>query len=320
MQSEKILIIGACGQVGTELTIELRKIYGSSNVIATDVKDKAEGIFTEGPFHTLSVMDKQNIIDLVKKYNISQVYNLAALLSATAEKNPMFGWQLNMEGHLNVLNIAKDNGINKVYWPSSIAVFGPTTPRINTPQDCVMDPNTVYGITKLAGERWNEWFWNKYKVDVRSIRYPGLISYKTEPGGGTTDYAVHIFYHALKESFYKCFLSEKTELPMLYMSDAIKATIQIMDADQANIKTRSSYNLAGFSFTPEEIAKEITKYIPDFNITYEPDFRQSIADSWPGSIDDSKARLDWGWNNDFNFESMVKDMLDNIKVMIQEKV
>jgi nucleoside-diphosphate-sugar epimerase len=315
MAETKILIIGACGQVGTELTLRLREIYGEGNVMATDIKP-AEGLFKDGPYEELNALDKDKMLDLVKKHKITQIYHLAALLSATAEKNPMFGWDLNMNSLLYMLNIAKDNGVKKVYWPSSIAVFGPTTPRKNTPQDTIMDPNTVYGITKLAGERWCEYYFQKYGVDTRSLRYPGLISYKTEPGGGTTDYAVHIFYEALKNGHYTSFLKEGTELPMLYMPDAIKATIDIMEADADKIKVRSSYNLAGFSFAPEDIAAEIKKHIPGFSIDYAADFRQAIADSWPGSIDDSRARKDWGWKNDYDMPAMVKDMLDNIRLKV----
>jgi nucleoside-diphosphate-sugar epimerase len=316
MAETNILILGACGQVGTELTVRLREIYGNTHVITTDLK-AAEGVFTEGAHEILDVMQKDAMLALVKKYRITQIYHLAALLSATAEKNPMFGWQLNMDSLLYVLNIAKDNNIQKVYWPSSIAVFGPTTPRKNTPQDTIMDPNTVYGISKLAGERWCEYFYQKFGVDTRSIRYPGLISYKTEPGGGTTDYAVHIFYEALRSGSYQCFLKADTPLPMLYMPDAIKATVDLMEAPAEKVKIRSSYNLGGFSFTPEELAASIKKHIPDFSITYQPDFRQAIADSWPGSIDDSRAKEDWGWKPDYNMEDMVKDMLDNVKLKIE---
>ena len=319
MANDNILIIGSCGQVGTELYLKLRENYGINNVIATDLKP-AEGIFTDGPYHVLDAMDNNGILELVKKYKITQIYHLAALLSATAEKNPMFGWQLNMESLLHVLNIAKDNSIAKVYWPSSIAVFGPGTPRKDTPQDTVMDPNTVYGITKLAGERWCEYYFAKYGVDVRSLRYPGLISYKTEPGGGTTDYAVHIFYEALKHKKYTSFLKEGTALPMLYMPDAIKATLDLMEAPAEKIKIRSSYNLAGFSFTPEVLAEEIRKHIPEFELDYAPDFRQAIADSWPGSIDDSRARTDWGWGNDYDMQAMVADMLLNIKEKVSQSV
>jgi nucleoside-diphosphate-sugar epimerase len=314
MGTDKIMIIGACGQVGTELTLRLRDIFGNANVLATDIKE-AEGIFKEGPFEILNALDSKKIAELVGKYNITQVYHLAALLSATAEKNPMFGWQLNMQSLLDVLNIAKDQKLHKVYWPSSIAVFGPNTPRINTPQHTIMDPSTVYGISKLAGERWCEYYFNKYGVDVRSIRYPGLISYKTEPGGGTTDYAVHIFYEAIKQGSYECFLSADTALPMLYMPDAIKGTIELMEAPAGEVRIRSSYNLSGFSFTPAELAVIIQKHIPEFNISKKPDIRQAIADSWPASIDDSAARKDWGWKPDYDLEAMVSDMLENISAM-----
>ncbi|RYD83397.1 MAG: NAD-dependent epimerase/dehydratase family protein [Sphingobacteriales bacterium] len=311
MEKQKILILGAGGQVGTELTITLRENLGNDAVVATDIKP-AEGIFTNGPYEMLDVMDEKKILEVVQKHKPTQIYHLAALLSATAEKNPMFGWDLNMKSLLSVLNISRDNNIQKVYWPSSIAVFGPTTPRENTPQDTIMDPNTVYGISKLAGERWCEYYFQKYGLDVRSLRYPGLISYKTEPGGGTTDYAVHIFYEALKHNKYTCFLSENTPLPMLYMPDAIKATLELMEAPAENIKIRSSYNLGGVSFTPAQLAEEIKKHLPDFSINYEPDFRQKIADSWPGSIDDSRAKQDWNWKADYDTAAMVKDMLENI--------
>lgn len=312
MPETKILITGAGGQVGTELTLKLREAFGKANIIATDIKP-AEGIFQDGPYEVLDVLDRDTMLSLVKKHNITQIYHLAALLSATGEKDPMFAWKLNMESLLLVLNVARDNNIGKVYWPSSIAVFGPSTPRRDTPQDTVMDPNTVYGISKLAGERWCDYYFRKYKLDVRSLRYPGLISYKAEPGGGTTDYAIHIFYEAIRQGRYTCFLKENTVLPMLYMPDAIKATVDLMEAPAENIKVRSSYNLAGFSFTPGELAHEIIKHIPGFSIDYAPDFRQGIADSWPGSIDDSHARGDWGWQPRYDFGNMVADMLENIR-------
>jgi nucleoside-diphosphate-sugar epimerase len=315
MAHTNVLILGGCGQVGTELATGLKEIYGTNHVVVSDLKPAAEAM-VDGPYEVINVMDQAAILDVVKKHKITQIYHLAALLSATAEKSPMFGWQLNMESLLHVLNIAKDNNIAKVYWPSSIAVFGPGTPRKDTPQDTVMDPNTVYGISKLAGERWCEYYFQKYGVDTRSMRYPGLISYKTEPGGGTTDYAIHIFYEALRNGTYECFLKEDTMLPMLYMPDAVKATLELMEAPADKIKIRSSYNLGGFSFTPADLAKEIKKHIPDFTITYKPDFRQAIADSWPGSIDDSRARNDWGWKPDFDVDKMVKDMLGNIRQKI----
>jgi len=312
MADTNVLILGGCGQVGTELATGLKNLYGNDHVVVSDIKTAAEAN-VDGLYEMIDVMDKEALFSVIKKHKITQVYHLAALLSATAEKNPMFGWQLNMESLLHVLNIAKENHISKVYWPSSIAVFGPGTPKKNTPQDTVMDPNTVYGISKLAGERWCEYYYQKYNVDVRSIRYPGLISYKAEPGGGTTDYAIHIFYDALKKNSYECFLSEHTELPMLYMPDAIKATIALMEAPADKVKIRSSYNLAGFSFDPAGLAKEIEKQLPGFSISYKPDFRQAIAESWPGSIDDSRAKADWQWAPDYSLEDMVKDMLLNIK-------
>jgi nucleoside-diphosphate-sugar epimerase len=258
-------------------------------------------------------MNAQGLLEIVKRHNINQVYLLAALLSATAEKMPKFGWDLNMQGLFNVLDLAKEKIIQKVYWPSSIAVFGPNTPRENTPQFTIMEPSTVYGISKQAGERWCEYYFNKYGVDVRSLRYPGLIGWKSAPGGGTTDYAVHIFHEALKSGSYECFLSENTTLPMMYMPDAIKATIGIMEADYQKVKIRSSYNLSGFSFSPKDIALEIKKYIPDFSISYLPDSRQQIADSWPQSIDSREAGIDWGWKPEYDLAAMTKDMIKNLK-------
>lgn len=310
MATDKILIVGSQGQIGLELTQELRAIYGNENVIASDVKAPEQ---SNGPFETLDIMDKNRLDEIFKKHNVTQVYLLAALLSATAEKNPRFAWDLNMEGLFNVLNAAKDGVIKKVYWPSSIAVFGPTTPKKNTPQYTVMEPNTIYGISKQAGERYCEYYNQKYGVDVRSIRYPGLIGYKSAPGGGTTDYAVHIYHEALKNKKYECFLSADTELPMMYMPDALKATITLMEAPAEQVKIRSSYNVAGMSFNPEEIAAEIRKYIPDFTISYNPDFRQAIANSWPQSIDDTHAKADWGWKPQYDLAGMTKDMLENLK-------
>jgi nucleoside-diphosphate-sugar epimerase len=310
MATDKILIVGSQGQIGLELTQELRAIYGNDNVIASDVKAPEQ---SNGPFETLDVMDKNRLDEIFKKHNITQVYLLAALLSATAEKNPRFAWDLNMEGLFNVLNAAKDGVIKKVYWPSSIAVFGPTTPKKNTPQYTVMEPNTIYGISKQAGERYCEYYHQKYGVDVRSIRYPGLIGHKSAPGGGTTDYAVHIYHEALKNKKYECFLSADTELPMMYMPDALKATINLMEAPAEQVKIRSSYNVAGMSFNPEDIAAEIRKHIPEFTISYNPDFRQAIANSWPQSIDDTQAREHWDWKPQYDLASMTKDMLDNLK-------
>lgn len=309
----KILIIGACGQIGTELTHNLRKIYGVENVIASDVRKLNNSVVNDGIFEVVNALDFNQIQELVEKYKITDVYLMAALLSATAEKNPAFAWDLNMNSLFHVLNLAKDGKIRKIFWPSSIAVFGPTTPKENTPQYTVMEPSTVYGISKQAGERWCEYYHNIYGVDVRSIRYPGLISWTTLPGGGTTDYAVDIYYKALESGAYECFLSENTGLPMMYMDDAIRATIQIMQAPKEQIKIRSSYNLSAISFTPKEIAAEIKKHIPEFTITYNPDFRQKIADSWPSSIDDSKAREDWGWQHEFDMDKMTRVMLENLK-------
>ncbi|MDN3705569.1 L-threonine 3-dehydrogenase [Myroides ceti] len=309
----RILIIGACGQIGSELTAKLREIYGTDNVVASDIRKGDQDVFKSGPFEVLDAMNFDAVAAVVEKYEIEEVYLMAALLSATAEKNPAFAWDLNMNSLFHVLNLAKENKIKKVFWPSSIAVFGPTTPRDNTPQYTVMEPSTVYGISKQTGERWCEYYFNKYGVDVRSIRYPGLISWKTLPGGGTTDYAVDIYYKAVEENKYTCFLSENTALPMMYMDDAIKATIGIMQAPEEQIKIRSSYNLSAMSFTPREIAASIEKVQPGFTIDYVPDFRQSIADSWPASIDDQKAREDWGWKHDFDLESMTKEMLENLK-------
>jgi nucleoside-diphosphate-sugar epimerase len=309
MSKDTILIIGANGQIGIELAENLRQIYGENQVIASDIKALPNQV---GIFETLDVMNKQAFLDIVKKHNVTQVYLLAALLSATAEKNPRFAWDLNMEGLFHVLDAAKEGVIKKVYWPSSIAVFGPTTPRDNTPQYTVMEPNTIYGISKQAGERYCEYYHKKYAVDVRSIRYPGLIGYKSAPGGGTTDYAVHIYHEALKNNSYTSFLSAETTLPMMYMPDAIRGTIELMEASAELVKIRSSYNLAGISFNPEDIAASIRQHIPEFKIQYEPDFRQQIADSWPRSIDDSYARNDWGWQPNFNLEKMTADMLANL--------
>ena len=311
--STKILIIGACGQIGTELTQKLRAIYGVENVIASDIRKLNVDVVNSGPFEVVNALDYNQIQHLVEIHNIDEVYLMAALLSATAEKNPAFAWDLNMNSLFHVLNLAKAGKIKKIFWPSSIAVFGPTTPKENTPQYTIMEPSTVYGISKQSGERWCEYYHNIFGVDVRSIRYPGLISWSSPPGGGTTDYAVDIFYKALSEKKYDCFLSSETKMPMMYMDDAIAATIQIMQAPAEQIKIRSSYNLAAMSFTPTELAAEIKKHIPEFTISYSPDFRQKIADSWPTSIDDAEARKDWGWSHKFDIESMTKDMLEHLK-------
>lgn len=310
--SDTILIIGACGQIGTELTQKLRDVYGKENVIASDIREGNEEMMASGPFEILDATDKPGILKIVQKYKVTQVYLMAAMLSATGEKFPHKAWELNMTSLLGVLDLAKEKHIKQVYWPSSIASFGPTSPKINTPQQTVMEPTTVYGISKLAGEHWCNYYHEKYGVDVRSIRYPGIISWKTKPGGGTTDYAVDIYFQATEKKAYECFLTENTRLPMMYMQDAVNATIQIMQADFADIKTRTSYNLAAISFTPKEIAAAIRKYIPEFEISYKEDFRQAIADSWPQVIDDSKAREDWGWAHKFDLDLMTKDMLENL--------
>ncbi|MEM0577269.1 L-threonine 3-dehydrogenase [Flavobacterium polysaccharolyticum] len=309
----KILIIGACGQIGTELTQKLRKIYGTENVIASDIRKLNVDVVNSGPFEVINALDFNQIEHLVEVHQITDVYLMAALLSATAEKNPAFAWDLNMNSLFHVLNLAKAGKIKKIFWPSSIAVFGPTTPKENTPQYTIMEPSTVYGISKQSGERWCEYYHNLFGVDVRSIRYPGLISWSSPPGGGTTDYAVDIYHKALENQSYECFLTAETKMPMMYMDDAIAATIQIMQAPAEQIKIRSSYNLAAMSFTPTEIAAEIQKHIPDFTISYAPDFRQKIADSWPASIDDSRAREDWGWNHHFALDNMTVDMLEHLK-------
>src|SRR5690554_5858906 len=309
---KRILVIGAGGQIGTELVLLLEQKFGKDAIIASDVKEVCPVALEGSNYVSLDVLDNNQLKSIVEKEEITDIYLLAALLSATAEKNPEFAWRLNMEGLFNVLNLAKEGKIKKVFWPSSIAVFGPTTPKQATPQRTVMEPSTVYGISKQAGERWCEYYHNKFGVDVRSIRYPGLISWKTPPGGGTTDYAVDIYYKALEENAYTCFLSENTGLPMMYMDDAIRATIGIMQAPTEKIKIRSSYNLSAMSFTPKEISEAIAKVQPGFEISYEPDFRQEIADSWPSSIADNEAREDWGWKHEYDLEKMTNVMLENL--------
>ena len=312
MIREKILVIGASGQIGVELTLALRKIYGNNNVVASDLREENDLLKGTGPYVSLDVMNKEMLHVQVIRQNITQIYLLAAILSATGEKNPNLAWNLNMQSLLNVLDIAKEEQLHKVYWPSSIAVFGPTSPKINCPQQTIIEPSTVYGISKYAGEFWCKYYHNRWGLDVRSIRYPGLISYKSEPGGGTTDYAVEIFHEALEEKKYECFLQEDTYLPMMYMPDAIKATIELMEASASKISIRTSYNISGMSFSPKEIAAEIKKHIPEFNITYKTDYRQQIANSWPQSIDDSVARNDWGWKEDYDLGRMTADMLNNL--------
>ena len=312
MIKEKILVIGASGQIGVELTLALRKIYGNANVVASDLREENDLLKGTGPYVSMDVMNKEMLHVQVIRQNITQIYLLAAILSATGEKNPNLAWSINMQSLLNVLDIAREEKIHKVYWPSSIAVFGPTSPRKNCPQQTVIEPITVYGISKFAGEFWCNYYHQRWGLDVRSIRYPGLISYKSAPGGGTTDYAVEILHEELEEKKYECFLKEDTYLPMMYMPDAIKATIELMEAPEEKIKIRTSYNISAMSFSPNEIAAEIKNHIPGFSITYQPDYRQQIADSWPQSIDDSVARNDWGWKEDYDLQRMVKDMFENL--------
>ncbi|HSN49716.1 MAG TPA: NAD-dependent epimerase/dehydratase family protein [Bacteroidales bacterium] len=310
---EKILVIGCSGQIGSELTLELRKHYGNANVIASDIRQANEEITESGPFEMLDVLDAKHLNEIVQKEKVTQIYHLAAILSGNAEKNPLKSWDINMLSLMNVLEVARENKLSKLFWPSSIAVFGPTTPRFDTPQYTVMEPNTVYGISKLAGERWIEYYHAKYGMDIRSVRYPGLISYKTEAGGGTTDYAVEIFYEAIRNHTYECFLGPESALPMMFMPDAIKATIDLMEADPSKLSVRSSYNVAGISFTPRMVAAEIIKRMPEFTITYKPDFRQAIADSWPSSIDDTVAKKDWGLSYEFALSRMSDVMLREIR-------
>lgn len=313
MAKDKILVIGASGQIGVELTMALRKQYGNQNVIASDLREQNPLLVGTGPYVSLDVMNKEMLHVQVIRQNITQIYLLAAILSATGEKNPNLAWNLNMTGLLNVLDIAREEKLQKVYWPSSIAVFGPTSPKQNCPQQTIIEPTTVYGISKYAGEFWCNYYFQRYGVDVRSLRYPGLISYKSAPGGGTTDYAVEIFHEALEENRYECFLREDTYLPMMYMPDAIRATLELMEAPAASISVRHSYNIGGISFSPKEIAAAIEHHQPGFNISYKPDYRQAIADSWPQSIDDSVARNDWGWQHEYDLLKMTEEMLTNLK-------
>jgi nucleoside-diphosphate-sugar epimerase len=310
--SSKILVIGACGQIGTELTAKLREVHGVDNVIASDINTRNLDVVNAGPFEIIDAKNFNAVKDCCTNNNVKTIYLMAALLSATGEKYPMEAWDLNMNSLFHVLNLAKEKIIDSIFWPSSIAVFGPTTPSKNTPQHTICEPTTVYGITKQVGERWCEYYHQKYDVNVRSIRYPGIISHKTMPGGGTTDYAVEIYHEAIKNGSYDCFLSENTELPMLFMDDAIKATINLMQADSKHLTIWSSYNLAAISFTPKQIFESIKKHIPEFSITYNPDFRQAIADSWPSSIDDKQARNDWGWQHDFDLENTTAVMLKEL--------
>jgi nucleoside-diphosphate-sugar epimerase len=312
MKSDKILILGSCGQIGVELTLALRTQYGNDAVIATDIKEEHSLLKGTGPFYQVDVMDINAVLALVKKEQITQIYLLAALLSATGEKMPLKAWDINMTSLLQVLEMSLQEKIAKVYWPSSIAVFGSTTPKQATPQKTIVEPETVYGISKYAGENWCQYYAKRYGLDVRSIRYPGLISWKSLPGGGTTDYAVDIYLQALAQKKYTCFLSEHTYLPMMYMDDAIRATIELMEAPAERLSTRLAYNISAMSFSPKEIAASIQKHIPDFSIDYAPDFRQQIADGWPQSIDDRLAQEDWNWKAAFDLEKMTATMLENL--------
>ena len=313
MRKEKILIIGAGGQIGVELTLALRTVYGNDNVIASDIREAHPLLKDSGPYAILNAMDAEATLALVKKEGITQIYLLAALLSATGEKDPKRAWDINMQSLLQTLELGVQEKLTKIYWPSSIAVFGPTTPTTDTPQKTIVEPRTVYGISKYAGELWCQYYNQRWGLDVRSIRYPGLISWKSEPGGGTTDYAVEIYHEALKHKAYTSFLSENTYLPMMYMDDAIRGTIELMEAPAEKMKSRMAYNLSAMSFSPKEIAAAIQQHIPDFKIDYKPDFRQQIADGWPKSIDDSAARADWGWKNNFDLNSMTAEMLKYLK-------
>ena len=315
MTKEKILIIGACGQIGVELTLALRKQYGSDQVIASDIKDEHELLVGTGPFTTLNAMDGKAIHELVKKEGVTQIYLLAAVLSATGEKDPKRAWDINMQSLIQVLDIGVEEKLSKIYWPSSIAVFGLTTPRQHTPQETVVEPGTVYGISKYAGELWCQYYHQKYGLDVRSLRYPGLIGYKSLPGGGTTDYAVDIYHKALNGETFECFLNQDTYLPMMYMPDALKATLDLMHAPARQIRIRSSYNLTAMSLAPADIAAAIQQHIPDFSIAYEPDYRQQIAESWPQSIDDTPARQDWNWQPQYDLQTMTLDMLENLRLL-----
>lgn len=310
---QNILITGACGQLGSELTTELRNIYGSDHVIASDISEP-NLLIADGPFEYLDVLDRPRIEEIIEKYNIGIIYHLAAVLSATAEKNISQAWKLNMDGLLKVLDTSKEKKLDRVFWPSSIAVFGPDAKKERTPQSSACNPTTVYGISKLAGEQWCSYFYRKFGVDVRSLRYPGLIGYKSHPGGGTTDYAVDIYHKAIKGEVFDCFLKKDTALPMMYMSDAVKATINLMQAPAERITIRTSYNISGFSFSPKDITASIRSMIPEFEIQYNPDHRQAIAESWPHSIDDSPARTDWGWKPDYNLQSMTEEIIKNLPV------
>ena len=310
---KNILVIGCAGQIGTELTMELRKIYGNNHVVATDLKEAPEVILNSGPFEYLDILDRDKMRKIVRDHKIDGIVNMAAILSAVGEEHPMLAWDINMNGLINVLEVAREEGIERVLTPSSIAAFGPETPVDNTPQETILRPKTMYGITKVAGELLGDYYVQKYGMDIRGLRYPGIISHEALAGGGTTDYAVAIYYDAIKYGKYTSFVRADTQLPMMYMPDCLKATIQLLQADKAKLKHFSNFNLAAMSFTVEELANSIKKHLPNFEISYKPDFRQQIADTWPQSIDDSNANKDWGWKPDYNLEKMVEDMIKHLK-------
>lgn len=310
---KKILVTGAFGQIGSELTMALRKRYGNDNVVAAGHRTKpSEPLLSSGPFGFIDITKRESVEEYVKEHDIDTIYHMAAILSATGEKNPQLAWDVNMNGLYNVLEIARRCKMTRVFWPSSIAVFGPETPRENTPQETILRPKTIYGVSKVAGELLCDYYSIRFGLDVRGVRYPGIISSETPPGGGTTDYAVAIFYEAIKNKKYKCFVKEDTVLPMMYMPDCVKATIDLMEADASRLKHHADYNLSAMSFSAQELAAEIRKHIPEFRCEYEPDFRQTIADSWPRSIDDRVAREEWGWRPTYNLSMMTKDMLQKL--------
>ncbi len=316
---KKILVLGASGQIGTDLTLELGNRFGDANVVASDMKIATDEVMDRFTFEFIDVLNKHKLEELIERHGITEIYHLAALLSGRSEQKPMFAWDVNMRGLFNVMELVRDKGIERMFWPSSIAVFGPSTPKHMTPQKTIMEPNTVYGISKLAGERWIEYFNVHYGTDIRSVRYPGIISYKTEAGGGTTDYAVEIFFEAVRNGHYDCYLRPDTLLPMMYMEDAIRLTIDIMDRPKAELTVNSSYNVAAMSFTPEQLAEEIRKHLPHFTIRYQPDFRQAIADSWPASIDDSVARQRRGWHHEFDMPRMVEIMIREVAQKLERE-
>lgn len=314
----RILVTGATGQIGSELVPELRRMYGGENVVIGIHRRPPRGDLGSGPLEKIDVTKKDNVEGVVKEYGIDTIYHMAAILSVAGEENPWLAWDVNVNGTYNVLEVARENGLDRVFVPSSIAAFGPETPRDRTPQDTVLKPRTMYGLTKVSGELLSNYYFEKFGLDVRGVRYPGIISYKTPPGGGTTDYAVEIFHEAIKKGEYTCFLKEDSTLPMMYMPDCIKCTLDLMDADVSRLRHHGDYNVAAISFSPAELAEEIKKHIPDFVISYEPDHRQVIADSWPKTIDDSSARMEWGWEPRFDLATMTEDMLRNLREILSK--